>query len=404
MNRVVITGQGIVSALGHSVPAVLQALQAGQSAIAFQPSYAEAGMRSQIAALPNLAELPHIDRKLRRYMSEPAQFAWHAAQAAIAESGLTPAQIADPSTGVILGEGVGSMTASQEAMDTLKAQGIQKVLPYMVPRIMGHTAVASLVTGLGVQGVSYAISSACASAAHAIGQGFDEIRLGRHTTMLVGGVEEGHWTMAFPFDAMGALAQKSNAHPAIACRPFSADREGFVMAGGGAVLVLEEYEQAKRRGAPILAEITGYGMSSDGGDMVFPSAVGCARAISMALKQSGHKIDYVNAHATGTPQGDISEINALKIAFGADHVPPVSSTKGLSGHSIGAAGAFEAVFSLAMLREQFIAGCATTTVLDEECAGVEVVLQSRPAKVQHVLSNSFGFGGTNAALIFSQCA
>ncbi|RCS57492.1 beta-ketoacyl-[acyl-carrier-protein] synthase family protein [Parvibium lacunae] len=400
MNRVVITGLGAVSSLGHSEAAIVSALKNGQSGIALQDSYIKAGMRCHVASLPDLSDLPHIDRKLRRYMSEPAQYAWHAAQSALAMSGLSQDQIAHPSTGVILGEGVGSMHACQEAIDTLRASGIQKVLPYMVPRIMGHTAVASLVTALHIQGVSYAISSACASAAHAIGQAYEEIRSGRHQIMLTGGAEEGGWTSAFPFDAMGALTLNSNAHPQIACRPFSLDRDGFVMAGGAGILILESLEQAQRRSATILAEIVGYGVSSDGADMVFPCPQGSARAMTMAVKQAGISIDYVNAHATGTPHGDVSEINGLRAVFGAD-IPPVSSTKGLSGHAIGAAGALEAIFSILMLKHGFIAGCATTTELDPACAIAPIVLEAREQKTRAVLSNSFGFGGTNASLVFT---
>ena len=400
MRRVVVTGLGIVSCLGNDLASVEGALREGRPGISVVPEYAELGLRSQVAGIPSLDQEPVVDRKLRRFMGDAALYAYHAMRYAIADGGLDPALISHPRTGLIVGSGVGSPFEHVAAADQLRQFGLSKVAPYTVPRVMGNTTSACLSTAFAIQGSSYSLSSACATAAHCIGNAADLIRMGRQDVVFAGGAEEVKWTSTALFDAMGALSTAYN--DATASRPFDAGRDGFVIAGGGAILVLEELEFARRRGATIYAELAGYGACCDGADMVSPSPQGAARTMRLALEEAdgaGGEIDYINAHATSTRVGDASELEAIRAVFDG-RVPVISSTKGLTGHSIAATAAQEAVFSLLMLKHGFVAGCANVSRLDAACAGLPILLASENRRIESVMSNSFGFGGTNASLIF----
>lgn len=403
--RVVVTGMGVVSCLGNDVSTVSASLREGRSGISFVPEYAELGLRSQVAGVPVIDLVSLIDRKLKRFMGDAAGYAYVAARDAIAMAGLDDSHVRDVRTGLIAGSGGGSPQWQIETGDLLRAKGVRKVGPYMVPRTMGSTVSAALSTSLGIRGLSYSISAACATSAHCIGAAADLIRHGAKDIMLAGGGEELHWGMTSQFDAMGALSTHHNETPSTASRPYDVDRDGFVIAGGGGILVLEEYEQAKARGASIVAELVGYGVASDGLDMVAPSgegAVRCMRAALSGFDGSGTgAIDYLNTHGTSTPVGDIVELQAVREAFG-DDVPPLSSTKALSGHSLGAASVHEAIYSLLMLGEGFIAGSANIGRLDPAAEGFPIVRESRQAQLDTVMSNSFGFGGTNASLVFAR--
>ena len=397
MRRVVVTGLGIVSCLGNDLASVESALREGRSGISVVPEYAELGLRSQVAGIPALGDEPVVDRKLRRFMGDAALYAYHAMRHAIADGGLDPALISHPRTGLVVGSGVGSPFEHVAALDQLRQFGLSKVAPYTVPRVMGNTTSACLSTAFAIQGSSYSLASACATSAHCIGNAADLIRMGRQDVVFAGGAEEVKWTSTALFDAMGALSTAYN--DATASRPFDAGRDGFVIAGGAAILVLEELEFAKRRGATIYAELAGYGACCDGADMVSPSPQGAARTMRLALEDAGGGIDYINAHATSTRVGDASELEAIRAVFGC-RVPAISSTKGLTGHSIAATAAQEAVFSLLMLKHGFVAGCANVSQLDAACAGLPILLSSEDQRIESVMSNSFGFGGTNASLIF----
>lgn len=401
MRRVVITGMGVVSCLGNDVDTVSASLREGRSGIRHQPAYAEAGLRSQVAGVPDIDLDALIDRKPRRFMGDAAAYAHVSTQQAIADAGLTPEQMHSERTGVIAGSGGGSPQWQIEAADLLRSRGVRKVGPYMVPRTMCSTVSATLATAFGIRGVSASVSAACATSAHCIGMGADLIRAGRQDIVLAGGGEEGHWGMAFLFDAMGALSTGRNETPSSASRPYDANRDGFVMAGGGGMLVLEEREHALARGAHIHAELVGYGATSDGADMVAPSGEGAVRCMRQALVGVDTPIDYLNAHATATPLGDIVELNAIREVFGAN-VPPVSSTKALSGHSLGAASVHEAIYCLLMMRDGFIAGSAHIDELDPRAEGLPIARASRDARLDTVMSNSFGFGGNNATLVFKR--
>ncbi len=395
--RVVVTGMGIVSCLGNDLLSVERALRDGRSGIRYVPEYAELGLRSCVAGIPDVEAEPQVDRKLRRFMGDAALYAYHAMRHALEDSGLDSSQVSHPRTGLIVGSGVGSPFEHVAAADNLRASGLSKVLPYTVPRVMGSTASACLSTAFSIQGTSYSLTSACATSAHCIGHAAELIRFGKQDIVFAGGAEEVKWTSTSLFDAMGVLSTACG--DATASCPFDVSRDGFVIAGGGGVLVMEDRDHARRRGARIYGELIGYGSSCDGLDMVTPSPEGAARAMRLALAEGGRPIDYVNAHATSTPIGDVSELQAIRDVFGGE-VPLISSTKGLSGHPIAAAGVHEAIYSLLMLGNGFIAGCAHVSELDPACAGMPVLTQSIERRVDVAMSNSFGFGGTNACLVF----
>lgn len=401
MRRVVITGLGITSCLGNDADTVSAALREGRSGIRHIPQYAELGFRSQVGGAPEIDLDAQIDRKQKRFMGDAAAFAHIALRDAIADAGLDETLVSQPRTGLIAGSGGGSAEWQIEAADLLRARGIRKVGPYMVPRTMCSTVSATLATSFKIKGVSYSISAACATSAHCIGAAADMIRAGRQDIMFAGGGEELHWALTMMFDAMGALSSKRNDDPTHASRPYDADRDGFVIAGGGGMLVLEDYDHAVKRGARIHAELLGYGVTSDGADMVAPSGEGAVRCMQMALEGVSRPLDYLNTHGTSTPLGDIIELDAIRTALG-DTLPPISSTKALSGHSLGAASVHEAIYCLLMMRDGFIAGSANIETLDEGAASFPIVQASREATLDTVMSNSFGFGGTNASLVFGR--
>ncbi|WP_312772394.1 beta-ketoacyl-ACP synthase I [Pseudoxanthomonas mexicana] len=401
MRRVAITGLGITSCLGNDADTVSAALREGRSGIRYIPQYAELGFRSQVGGAPEIDLEAQIDRKQKRFMGDAAAFAHIALRDAIADAGLDEALVSQPRTGLIAGSGGGSAEWQIEAADLLRTRGIRKVGPYMVPRTMCSTVSATLATAFKIKGVSYSISAACATSAHCIGAAADMIRAGRQDIMFAGGGEELHWALTMMFDAMGALSSKRNDDPTHASRPYDADRDGFVIAGGGGMLVLEDYDHAVKRGARIHAELLGYGVTSDGADMVAPSGEGAVRCMRMALEGVSRPLDYLNTHGTSTPLGDIIELEAIRTALG-DTLPPISSTKALSGHSLGAASVHEAIYCLLMMRDGFIAGSANIETLDEGAAGFPIVQASRDATLDTVMSNSFGFGGTNASLVFGR--
>ncbi|MBL8256283.1 MAG: beta-ketoacyl-ACP synthase I [Pseudoxanthomonas mexicana] len=401
MRRVVITGLGITSCLGNDADTVSAALREGRSGIRHIPQYAELGFRSHVGGAPEIDLDAQIDRKQKRFMGDAAAFAHIALRDAIADAGLDEALVSQPRTGLIAGSGGGSAEWQIEAADLLRARGIRKVGPYMVPRTMCSTVSATLATAFKIKGVSYSISAACATSAHCIGAAADLIRAGRQDIVFAGGGEELHWALTMMFDAMGALSSKRNDDPTHASRPYDADRDGFVIAGGGGMLVLEDYDHAVKRGARIHAELLGYGVTSDGADMVAPSGEGAVRCMRMALEGVTAPLDYLNTHGTSTPLGDVIELEAIRNALG-DTLPPISSTKALSGHSLGAASVHEAIYCLLMMRDGFIAGSANIETLDEGAAAFPIVQTSRDAALTTVMSNSFGFGGTNSSLVFGK--
>lgn len=401
MRRVAITGMGIVSCLGNDLDSVSKALREGRSGITFQPDYAEMGLRSQVAGVPSIDLEAEIDRKQKRFMGDAAAYAYVATRDAIADAGLSPEQVSHVRTGVIAGSGGGSPEWQIETADLMRARGVRKVGPYMVPRTMCSTVSATLATAFSIKGASYSLSAACATSAHCIGAGADLIRSGRQDIVLAGGGEEVHWGMTCQFDAMGALSTSANETPEIASRPYDANRDGFVIAGGGGMVVLEDLEHARTRGARIYAELVGYGVTSDGAEMVAPSGEGAVRCMQMAMADVSGPIDYLNTHATATPLGDVTELDAVRAVFGSD-IPPISSTKALSGHSLGAASVHEAIYCLLMMRDGFLAGSAHISELDARAADYPILRSSRDASVNTVMSNSFGFGGNNATLVFSR--
>ena len=401
MRRVVVTGMGIVSCLGNDPDSVAAALAEGRSGIRAMPDYPTMGLRSHIAGVPEIVVADHLDRRDLRFMGDAAAFAAIAMARAIEASGLTPEQISNPRTGLIAGTGGGSPANIVEAADTLRARGLRKVGATRVPRTMCSTIAACLATTYHVKGVSYSLTSACATSAHCIGAGAEQIRWGNQDVMFCGGGEEEHWSLTALFDAMGALSTARNATPELASRAYDVNRDGFVIASGGGMLVLESLEHAQARGAPILAELLGFGVTADGADMVQPSGEGAVRCMRQALGGVKRPVDYVNAHGTSTPLGDVIELNAVREVFGFD-LPLVSSTKSLSGHSLGAAGVQEAIYSLLMLRDGFLAGSVNIDELDPACAGYPILRETRRMRVDTVMSNSFGFGGTNASLVFGR--
>ncbi len=400
MRRVVVTGIGIVSCLGNSKETVLESLKQGTSGIRFNETYKEKGFRSQISGSIDIDKTALIDRKVLRFMGDSSAFAYISMQQAIEDAGLTLEEISSPRIGLIAGSGGASCENQVNATEIMTEKGVKRIGPYMVPRIMASTVSACLATAFKIKGVNYSISSACATSSHCIGHGMEQIQSGKHDIIFAGGGEEEHWSQSMLFDAMGALSTKYNDAPETASRPFDQSRDGFVIAGGGGMLVLEELEHARQRNAPIYAELVGYGASSDGYDMVAPSGEGAIRCMQEAMATVDTPIDYINAHGTSTPVGDVSELRAVKTVFG-DKVPAVSSTKSLSGHSLGAAGVHEAIYSLLMLKHGFIAGTANVAELAEEAADIPVITGSAVDRtLSTVMSNSFGFGGTNATLIF----
>ncbi|WP_041366878.1 beta-ketoacyl-ACP synthase I [Methylophaga frappieri] len=403
MRRVVVTGLGITSCLGLDADSVKASLKAGQSGIKFKPVYAEMGFRSQVAGYFDIDFKDFIDRKVLRFMGDAAAYAYIAMQQAIADASLSEEEVSNPRTGLIMGSGGASSSNQVEAADILRQKGLKRVGPYRVTQVMGSTTSACLATPFKIKGVNYSMSSACATSAHCIGNAMEQIQLGKQDVVFAGGAEEEHWSMSSLFDAMGALSTKYNETPEKASRAYDVDRDGFVIAGGGGVLVLEEYEHAKARGAKIYAELTGYAATSDGYDMVAPSGEGAQRCMQMAMSTMRHdKVDYINAHGTSTPVGDLAELGAVKTVF-PDAMPWIGSTKSLSGHSLGAAGVQEAIYSLLMMQDDFIAASANIENLDPEADGMNIVRQRIDnAGLQAVLSNSFGFGGTNACLIFEK--
>lgn len=404
MKRVVVTGLGITSCLGLDAETVTESLRSGRSGIRFKQEYADMGFRSHVAGIVDIDFKEHIDRKILRFMGDAAGYAYISMKQAIADSGLTEAQVSNPRTGLVMGSGGASSANQVEAADILREKGIRRVGPYRVTQVMGSTTSACLATPFKIKGVNYSMSSACATSAHCIGNAMEQIQLGKQDIVFAGGAEEEHWTMSSLFDAMGALSTKYNDTPEKASRAYDADRDGFVIAGGGGVLVLEEYEHAKARGAKIYAELTGYGATSDGYDMVAPSGEGAVRCMRLAMSTVEAPIDYINAHGTSTPVGDLAELGAVKETFG-DTIPLVGSTKSLSGHSLGAAGVQEAIYCLLMMENDFIAASANIDNLDPEAAGVPIIRERKDnAGLTTVMSNSFGFGGTNATLIFEKLA
>ena len=397
--RVVVTGMGIVSCLGNEAATVAMALRTLRPGIRFVPEYAELGLRSQVAGVPDIDLEAQIDRKLRRFMGDAAAYSYIAMRDAIADAGLSDEQVRDARTGVIAGSGGGSAHWQIETGDLLRQRGVRKVGPYMVPRTMCSTVSAALATAFGIRGMSYSISAACATSAHCIGAAADMIRHGMQDVVFAGGGEEAHWGMTAQFDGMGALSTHHNDTPETASRPYDVGRDGFVIAGGGGMLVLESLEHAKARGARILAELVGYGVTSDGVDMVAPSGEGAVRCMKMAMQGVDSPIDYLNTHGTSTPLGDLVELAAVREAFGTK-IPPLSSTKALSGHSLGAASVHEAIYCLLMMQGGFMAGSAHIEQLDPKAEDFPVLRETRDAELRTVMSNSFGFGGTNGTLVF----
>ncbi|HVL01427.1 MAG TPA: beta-ketoacyl-ACP synthase I [Dongiaceae bacterium] len=403
MKRIVVTGMGIVSCLGNDKATVTNALKNGTSGIRFNESYKEMGLRSNVAgSIVGLNLEDHIDRKPLRFMGNAAAYAYIAMQQAITDAGLTESEVSNIRTGIVAGSGGGSSDNQIQAADILREKGVKRIGPYMVPRVMTSTVSACLATPFKIKGVNYSITSACATSAHCIGHAAELIQLGKQDIVFAGGGEEEHWTLTMMFDAMGALSTKYNDTPSTASRAYDASRDGFVIAGGGGMLVIEEYEHAKARGAKIYGELVGYGATSDGADMVAPSGEGAMRCMQMAMSTVKGPIDYINAHGTSTPVGDAAEIGAVLEVFGG-RTPPVSSTKSLTGHSLGAAGVQEAIYSLLMLENDFIAASANIQNLDEKVGSADIVLERRDnAGLRTVMSNSFGFGGTNATLVLQK--
>ena len=403
--RVVVTGLGIVSSLGNNKKEVQDSLYHARSGITFQPDYAAMGLRSHVAgSIKNLNLEELIDRKLFRFMAKGHAYAWLAMQEAIADSALSEAMVSNIRSGLIVGAGGASHESILDGIDTIREKGIRRVGPYMVTKAMASGVSACLATGAKIKGVNYAITSACSTSAHCIGAGVEQIQLGKQDIIFAGGAEEEHWTLSFMFDGMGALSSKYNDTPEKASRTYDVNRDGFVISGGGGILVLEEYEHAKARNAKIYAEVVGYGATSDGYDMVAPSGEGAERCMTLALEGIDH-VDYMNTHGTSTPVGDVKELEAIRAVFGDNKygpMPHIASTKSLSGHALGAAGVNEAIYSLIMMENKFIAPSVNIEELDPLANGLPIVTKRIDnIEVKTAISNSFGFGGTNACLVFS---
>lgn len=401
MKRVVVTGMGIISCIGNDLETVTESLKTGRSGICFQPEYAELGFRSHVAGEVKGVDFDKIPRQVRRFMGDAAAYSYLAMEQAIEDAGLSLEEISDPRIGLVAGSGGASTSNVVEAEHIAKSRGIKRIGPYMVTRTMGSTVSACLATPFKIKGVNYSISSACSTSAHCIGNGAELIQLGKQDIVFAGGGEELHWTMSSLFDAMGALSSKYNDNPEAASRAYDANRDGFVIAGGGAMVVLEEYEHAKARGAKIYGELTGYGATSDGYNMVAPSGEGAVRCMEMAKSTAKNPVQYINSHGTSTPAGDIPELKAIREVFG-ENSPMISSTKSLTGHSLGATGAQEAIYSLLMMKEGFVSASKNVDVLDPEAKGMNIVTEKTDADLNCVMSNSFGFGGTNSTLVFEK--
>ena len=403
MNRVVVTGMGIVSSLGSNKTEVLKSLKTAKSGIVFSEKYAEMGLRSHVhGSIAEVGTSELIDRKMLRFMADAAIFNAIALDEAIKESGLSQEMISNERTGLIMGSGGASNQNIVEAADILREKGIKRVGPYRVPRTMGSTTSACLSTLFKIKGVNYSISSACSTSAHCIGNAMEQIQLGKQDVVFAGGGEELDWSLTMLFDAMGALSSKYNDSPHKASRAFDTDRDGFVISGGGGALVLESLEHAEARGAAIIAELVGYGATSDGYDMVAPSGEGAKRCMEIAIDGINGPIDYINAHGTSTPVGDSKELGAIKKVFDNTPTPLIGSTKSLSGHALGAAGVNESIYSLLMLQNDFVAESVNIENLDEEAIGLPIVRKTKSVELNRILSNSFGFGGTNACLVFER--
>ncbi|MCK4840786.1 MAG: beta-ketoacyl-ACP synthase I [Methylococcales bacterium] len=403
MKRVVVTGLGIVSSIGNNRDEVVDSLKLGKSGIVHADVYEEMGFRSHIHGSVDIDLNEFIDRKVKRFMGDGAAYNYIAMQQAVEHSGLTEDQVSNFRTGIVMGSGGPSTSNVVAAADILREKGVKRVGPYMVPRTMSSTNTACLATPFKIKGVNYSISSACATSAHCIGHAMELIQLNKQDVVFAGGGEELHWSMSVLFDAMGALSSKYNDTPETASRPYDETRDGFVIAGGGGVLVIEELEHAKARGANILAELVGYGATSDGYDMVQPSGEGAVRCMQQAMATVDGNIDYINAHGTSTPVGDTRELEALRTVFGDGNVPKVSSTKSLTGHALGAAGVNESIYSLLMMEENFLSASANIKQLDPGAEGIPIVRERQDnVNLNTIMSNSFGFGGTNATLIFQR--
>jgi len=402
MKRVVVTGYGIVSCLGNDRSTVLDSLKQGRSGITFQQTYVDMGMRSHVAGSVDIELGDFIDRKVKRFMGDSAAFAYISMQQAIEHAGLDAQQVSNPRTGIIMGSGGGSSANQVAAADILRSKGLRRVGPYMVPRTMSSTVSACLATPFRIKGVNYSISSACATSTHCIGNAYELVQMGKQDIVFAGGGEEEHWSLSMMFDAMGALSTGYNDTPEKASRTYDADRDGFVIAGGGGTLVVEELEHALRRDANIIAEIVGYGATSDGADMVAPSGEGAVRCMKMATADLDRPLDYINTHGTSTPVGDIKELEAIRETLGSE-IPPISSSKSLAGHSLGASGVHEAIYSLLMMENHFIQASANIENLDEAAKDMPVVTETQHnVELDTVMSNNFGFGGTNACLVLQR--
>ncbi|WP_172328369.1 beta-ketoacyl-ACP synthase I [Mangrovicoccus sp. HB161399] len=405
MRRVVITGLGVISPLGITADEVTESLRTGRSGVRREETYAEMGFRSQIAAIPQINLAEHVDKRALRFMGPGSAYAYLAMQQAIADAGLSEADVSSERTGLIAGSGGPSTSAMLMAHESVKKTGATKRIgPFAVPKCMSSTVSANLATSYKIKGLNYSITSACSTSLHCIGNAMEQIAWGKQDVMFAGGGEEVDWTLSCLFDAMGAMSSKYNDAPETASRPFDVTRDGFVISGGGGMLVLEELEHAKARGAKIYAEITGYGATSDGADMVAPSGEGGERAMRMALSTLGErKVDYINAHGTSTPVGDVTEVEAARRVFGEGKVPPISSSKSLAGHSQGATGALESIYTLLMMEHRFLQASANITELDPAIRPGEVLTETREGvDIDSALTNSFGFGGTNGSMIFSK--
>ncbi|MBB1452833.1 beta-ketoacyl-ACP synthase I [Pseudoalteromonas sp. SG43-1] len=400
MRRAVITGIGVVSSIGNNKDEVLESLKTGKSGIAFNQEFADYKLRSNVSGKIDIDVKAHVDRKAMRFMGDAAAYSYISMTQAIEDSGLSDDQVSNERTGIIVGSGGGSSKWQVEAADILREKGVKRVGPYMVPRTMASTTSACLATPFKIKGVNYSISSACATSAHCIGNAVEQIQLGKQDVVFAGGGEELHWTLAMEFDAMGALSTKYNETPEKASRTYDANRDGFVISGGGGIVVVEELEHALARGAHIYAEIVGYGATSDGYDMVAPSGEGAARCMRQAM-QDVDSIDYLNTHGTSTPVGDVKELGAIQEVFGGKS-PMISATKAMTGHALGAAGVHEAIFSLLMLEHSFVAPSINIDELDEQATGLDIITERRDVELNTVMSNSFGFGGTNATLVMSK--
>lgn len=400
--RVVVTGMGIVSCIGNTLKEVSHSLKTGRSGIQFQSEYAELGFRSQVAGSIDINLEDHIDRHDRRFMGDAAAFSYIAMKNAIAHAGLSLEEISNPRIGLIAGSGGGSTSNVYEAAKILLEKGVRRVGPYRVTQTMGSTVSACLATPFKIKGVNYSISSACSTSAHCIGNAAEMIQMGKQDIVFAGGGEELHWTMSCLFDAMGALSSKYNDRPHQASRAYDLNRDGFVIAGGGGMLVLEEYEHAKARGANIIAELTGYGLTSDGYNMVAPSGEGAVRCMQMAMSTARNPIEYINTHGTSTPVGDVAELEAITTTFEGKQKPKISSTKSMTGHPLGAAGVHEAIYSLLMLQEGFVAPSINIETLDPAALNLDIVREMQKINLTSVMSNSFGFGGTNCSLVFEK--